>query len=235
MMSIGGLMMKKTILIADDEMSIRDIIKKYLENEGYAAISFDSGEKLLDYYLSNGGDMIILDIMMPGRNGYEICRELRKTSDVPIIIVSAKDEELDLILGLELGSDDYLAKPFSPRELIARVKSLFRRIDKTTKSIDDSIIFQDLTLYFKQRNIEKDHQEILFTKKEYDLLYFLIKNKNNVFNREQLIENIWGYDFIGETRIIDDVIKRIRKKLKECHSNVEITTVWGYGYKVKED
>lgn len=234
-MSTGGFMMNKTILIADDEKSIRDIIKKYLENEGYTAISFDTGEKLLDYYLSNGGDMIILDIMMPGRNGYEICRELRKTSDIPIIIVSAKDEELDLILGLELGSDDYLAKPFSPRELVARVKSLFRRIDKTSKVSDDSIHFQDLTIYFKQRNIIKDNQEILFTKKEYDLLYFLIKNKNNVFNREQLIENIWGYDFIGETRIIDDVIKRIRKKLKESHSNVEITTVWGYGYKIKED
>ncbi len=227
--------MNKTILIADDEKSIRDIIKKYLENEGYLAIGFDSGEKLLDYYLSNGGDMIILDIMMPGRNGYEICRELRKSSDIPIIIVSAKDEELDLILGLELGSDDYLAKPFSPRELVARVKSLFRRIDKTIKNNDDSIHFQDLTIYLKQRNILKDNQEILFTKKEYDLLYFLIKNKNNVFNRDQLIENIWGYDFIGETRIIDDVIKRIRKKLKEYHSNVEITTVWGYGYKVKED
>jgi DNA-binding response OmpR family regulator len=173
--------------------------------------------------------MLIIDIMMPGMDGYTLCRELRKISEVPIIIVSAKDEEIDRILGLELGSDDYMSKPFSPRELVARVKTIFRRIkdmdDNFAESPDNTISCLDITIFPDERKTLKDETELDLTPKEYDLLIYLIKNKNKVFTREQLINNIWGYDYIGDTRAIDDLVKKVRKKLTESASDLQITTV----------
>lgn len=225
--------MTKTILIADDEQNIREIIHQYLTSAGYQVYTFRGGEELYTHFMKQGGDMIILDIMMPGRDGYEICREIRKTSEVPIIFVSARDEELDRILGLELGSDDYLSKPFSPRELVVRVKNIFRRMDKSTPSKELILSVSDLTINPKQRSIIKGSNEIPMTRKEFDLLYHLSSHPGQAFSRDLLIEEVWGFEYIGESRIIDDVIKRVRKKLKAAESTLCITTLWGFGYKIE--
>ncbi len=227
----------KTIYIADDEKKIRDLISLYLTNEGYHIIGFKDGNSLLLKLTEKIPDMVILDIMMPGINGYDVCKEIRKKSNIPIIMVSAKDEPFDKILGIELGSDDYLAKPFSPRELVARVKNIFKRIGNASKIADsesNQLTVKDIIIYKDQRKIINGSGEILLTTKEFDLLLFLIENKNKVFNRSQLIDHVWGYEYVLETRLVDDVIKRIRKKLKDKGSILEITTVWGYGYKVEE-
>lgn len=222
----------KHIFVVDDERNIRDLIKKYLEREGFKATLFENGQNVLSELKRLQPDLIVLDIMMPGIDGFEICKEIRKTCDIPIIFVSARDEELDRILGLELGGDDYLSKPFSPRELVVRIKNIFKRLDKAMSTIIEEATIKDLKVYFTRRSIEKAGEELKLTTKEYELFEFLVKNKNMPFNREQLVEKIWGYDYIGDSRIIDDLIKRIRKKLTEIGSQVEIITVWGYGYKI---
>lgn len=230
--------MQKLIYIADDEENIRDLIKSYLEREGYEVIAFPDGESLLAAFQSKEPDMIVLDIMMPGINGLDVCREIRKVSEVPLILVSARDDTFDKVLGLELGSDDYLAKPFSPRELVARMKTVFRRIrDHSSDSMKESdekntIHVQDILIKPSQRSVFKDGREIEFTTKEFDLLLFLATHKNVVFNREQILDAVWGSDFYGDSRAVDDLIKRIRKKLSNAGSTLEIATVWGYGYKM---
>jgi DNA-binding response OmpR family regulator len=175
---------------------------------------------------------LVLDIMLPESDGLELCREIRKTSDVPIIFVSARDEEFDRILGLELGGDDYLSKPFSPRELMVRIKNIFKRLEKKVHTNEVSSSIKDITIYFERRCALKQGVELKLTTKEYELFEFLIRNKGMPFNRDQLVERIWGYDYIGESRIIDDLVKRIRKKLEVAESELEIITVWGYGYKI---
>jgi len=225
--------MYKKIFVVDNEKKIRNIIKIYLENEKYQVSTFESGEQLLKAFYDEVPDMIIIDIMLPGIDGLEVCKLIRKISDVPIIIVSAKDDTFDKILGIELGSDDYLVKPFSPRELVVRVKNIFRRIDKIEKKIDKTLNIMDIEVLIDERVIKKNNNIINLTTKEFDLFVFLAKNINKVFNRAQLIDKVWGYDFIAETRLVDDVIKRIRKKLKENKCELEIITVWGYGYKIE--
>lgn len=222
----------KKIFVVDDEKNIRDLIKKYLEKDGFEAILFNNGDNLLIEINRLKPDLIVLDIMMPGIDGLELCKEIRKTSDIPIIFVSAKDEELDRIIGLEIGADDYLSKPFSPRELVVRIKNIFKRLDKTAKVKNNKISIKDLEIFIERRVVEKNGKELKLTNKEYDLLTFLAKNKNIPFTREDLIEKIWGYDYIGDTRMIDDLVKRLRRKLKEIGSLAEISTVWGYGYRM---
>lgn len=222
----------KHIFVVDDERTIRDLIKKYLEKDGYKVTLFEDGQNVLNEYRRLVPDLMVLDIMMPGMDGLELCKELRKITDIPIIFVSARDEEFDRILGLELGGDDYLAKPFSPRELVVRVKNIFKRLEKNSAPKDSREVIKDITVYFDRRYVEKDGEELKLTTKEYDLLEFLVKNRNLPFNREQLVEKIWGYDYVGDSRIIDDLVKRIRKKLSEIGSQVEITTVWGFGYRI---
>jgi len=228
----------RLIYVVDDEIRIRELIKSYLENEGYRVVTFGNGEEALDSFRSNPSQMLIIDIMMPKMNGYDLCREVRKISKIPIIMVSAKDDEIDRILGLELGSDDYISKPFSPRELVVRVRNIFRRIEDKT-SIDPienkRVNICDITILFDERRVLKDDIEVKLTSKEYELFLYLVQNKNKVFNREQLITNVWGYDYIGDTRTIDDLVKRIRKKLQDMNSKIQITTVWGYGYKISEN
>ena len=231
-------MKNRLIYVVDDEQKIRDLIKTYLIREGYDVQVFGDGQTAYDSFLALVADMLIIDIMMPGMDGYSLCNEIRKISKVPIIMVSAKDDEIDRILGLELGSDDYIAKPFSPREMVARVKSIFRRIKDEPEKNDleqrECMSCKDVMIFPEERRIVVDNKEVEFTTKEYDLLLFLVKNKNKAFNREQLIRNIWGYDYLGDNRTIDDLIKRIRKKLSDVNSEIEITTVWGYGYKICE-
>jgi DNA-binding response OmpR family regulator len=222
----------KHIFVVDDEKSIRDLIKLYLEKENYKVTLFDSGKDILEEFRNQKPDLLVLDIMLPESDGLELCKEIRKTSDVPIVFVSARDEEFDRILGLELGGDDYLSKPFSPRELMVRIKNIFKRLEKKDYTKEDSISIKDITIHYERRCAMKLGVELKLTTKEYELFEFFIKNKGIPFNRDQLVEKIWGYDYIGESRIIDDLVKRIRKKLELVESELEIKTVWGYGYKI---
>lgn len=223
----------KHIFVIDDEKNIRDLIRKYLEKEGYTATLFECGENVLDSIDLLNPDLIVLDIMMEGISGIELCTKIRTKSQVPIIFVSARGEEFDRILGIEIGADDYLSKPFSPRELIVRIKNIFRRIDNASLSSDNNIIkVKDIKIDLDRRYVERDGEEIKFTTKEYDLFEFFAKNTKKPFSREMLIEKVWGYEYIGDERTIDDLVKRIRKKLKDINACLEITTVWGFGYRM---
>lgn len=229
--------MQKLIYVCDDEENIRELIRSYLLKEGYDVEIFKDGESLLEAINQKEPDMIVLDIMLPGISGLDICRELRKISDVPIILVSARDDTFDKVLGLELGSDDYIAKPFSPRELLARIKTVLRRVkEPASKKEPDpktsDIHIKDIVIKVNERVVCKGNETLDFTIKEYDLFLFLAANKNMVFNRDQLLTAVWGDDFYGDSRSVDDLVKRIRKKLAAVGSELEITTVWGYGYKI---
>jgi DNA-binding response OmpR family regulator len=225
--------MSKLIYVVDDEENIRELISKYLIKEGYRVESFENGESVINAVVKEEPDMMILDIMMPGIDGFEVTREIRRDSNIPIIFVSAKDEEFDRILGIELGGDDYLSKPFSPRELVARVKAIFRRVESTIEN-KNIISIEDAKILKSERRVIVKGEDIDFTTKEYELLQFLTENRNIVFTREQLLNGVWGYNYIGDERSIDDLVKRIRKKLKEKGSTLEIKTVWGYGYKIND-
>ncbi|KAB3531066.1 response regulator transcription factor [Alkaliphilus serpentinus] len=221
----------KKIFVVEDEFNIRDLIKRYLEKEGYNVITFQDGTLILQEIKRLKPDLLVLDIMLPGINGLELCKEIRKESNIPIIFVSARDEEFDRILGLEIGGDDYLSKPFSPRELVARVKNIFRRL-QTAIIEDKEIEVKDIKLFTSRRYVECNGEEIKLSNKEYELFEFLCKHQSIPFTREQLQEKVWGYEYICDSRIVDDLVKRLRKKLKEKESLVDIITVWGYGYKI---
>lgn len=222
----------KHIFVVDDEKNIRDVLQKYIENEGYKITLFSDGRNVYEEMQRLKPDLLIIDIMMPYVDGLELCKQIRRVSDLPIIFVSARDGEFDRILGLELGGDDYLTKPFSPRELMVRIKNIFKRMDKT--SVQAIIHVRDLTIDQERRYIEKDGQEIKLTTKEYDLFVFLARHKGKPFTREELLEMIWGYEYAGDGRLIDDLVKRIRKKLEMHQSSVELSTIWGYGYRLDE-
>jgi len=231
--------MPKLIFVIDDEKNIREIIRSYLEKENFSVMEFDTAEPALEAFSRYKPDMLIVDIMMPGMSGFELCNEIRKIDNTPIIIVSARDEELDRILGIEMGADHYMMKPFSPRELVARVKAVFRRVDGM---IEEKTVAEprccDLKIYPTQRRVVKvtdgGETEIAFTAMEYDFLYYMITNKNRAFTRNQLLTSIWDYQYVGDTRAVDDLVKRIRKKLDAAGTDFEIVTVWGYGYKVTD-
>ena len=232
--------MPKTIYVVDDEKDIREIVRSYLEKEGYAVNEYENGEDALAAFNEQAPDMLVIDIMMPGMSGFELCNEIRKKANTPIIIVSARDEELDRILGIEMGADDYIPKPFSPREMVARVKAVFRRIDGMHSDSAAALNphCRDLKIYPDERRVvkvsENGEEDLNFTAMEYNFINFMIANKNRVFTRDQLLTNIWEYQYIGDTRAVDDLVKRIRKKLDSHHTDFSIETVWGYGYKVTD-
>lgn len=233
----GDFMNQYLIYVCDDEENIRNIIESFLVNEGYGVETFDNGQSLINAFTKKSADMIIVDIMMPGIDGYTVCTSIRQLSNVPIIIVSAKDTEPDKIIGLNLGSDDYLTKPFSPLELVARVKSIFRRMDfdSMSNSADDKVVkIEDVKLYVDSNYAECNDKDLKLTVMEYNLLYYLIQKRNKAVSRNELLSRIWQFDEQVETRAPDDMIKRIRKKLKTASSNLSIETVWGYGYKIKD-
>lgn len=225
----------KRILVVDDEKRIRDIIVMYLLKEGYEVVDFDNADSAYEYMENNHIDLVVLDIMMRGTNGLDLCKKIRKTSEVPIIFVSARNEELDRILGLELGADDYLPKPFSVRELVIRIKNILRRTEGQFQQKNDYIFSRDLTIYPEQRIAKINDSELVLTTKEFEVLKYLIENKGYPLSRDKIIQNIWGYEYDGYDRNVDDTIKRLRKKLKEANSKVEVQTVWGFGYKVMAD
>ena len=227
--------MKHHIFIVEDDSNIRDIVAAYLKKEGYQISTVDNAEKAWELTRENAPDMWILDIMLPGMDGYELCKKIRQESEVPIIIISAKDEEVDKILGLELGSDDYLTKPFSPRELVARVKRLFKRVDsihvENEPQQNDLFEVGGLQLNVEDRRVFWKGQEVDVTAKEFDMLHILIRNKNRAFAREELLSLIWGEDYFGSDRAVDDLIKRLRKKI----NGLPVETVWGFGYRLRRD
>ncbi len=224
--------MSKTIYVADDEQNIRDIITGFLAKEGYTTFAFETGDELLAEFIKNPCDLVILDIMMPGRDGLTICNAIRQMHNVPIIIVSARDSELDRVTGITMGGDDYLIKPFSPMELVARVKAVFRRIDLEHMSASPAILgFGDITLNTDMRTAYQSEQQIDFTPTEFDLLAYMFNNSARAVSREELLKNVWKFDGEPDTRATDDVLKRLRKKL--VSTTVRITTVWGFGFKLE--
>ncbi|MDO5793701.1 MAG: response regulator transcription factor [Turicibacter sp.] len=228
----------KHIFVIDDDANIRQLILRYLEKEGYKVTAFENADSVLDAFNAMQPDALVLDIMMPGSmDGLDLCKKIRSVSQVPIIFVSAKDEAVDRIIGLELGADDYLSKPFSPRELLVRLKIIFRRIEPVMVTEQETSVYQikDLKIDDSKRVCTVNDTEVPLTNNEYMLLSYLVKNKNISFTRENLIQNIWGYDYVGESRMIDDLVKRLRKKLKSADAKVEITTVWGYGYRIDDN
>ncbi|MGR9048378.1 response regulator transcription factor [Halobacillus faecis] len=225
--------MNQMIGLVEDDPNIRDIVEGYLNKEGYQVIAVDTAEKAWDIFQEQTPDLWVLDIMLPGMDGYEFCKKIRQTSEVPIIIISAKDEEVDKILGLELGGDDYLTKPFSPRELVARAKRHLKRWQAMKSSADeggDTIVAGELELNDAERQAYFQGEEIEVTTKEFEMLKILASQENRAFAREELLIKVWGEDYYGSDRAVDDLIKRLRKKMKD----LPIETVWGHGYRLKE-
>lgn len=221
----------QTIWVVDDEKNIRELIRRYLEKEGFTVRTFTTAEELSSALVSSTPDMFILDIMLPGADGLALCREIRDNYDLPVIFVSARGEEFDRVLGLELGADDYLAKPFSPRELAVRVKNIFRRAQPADLS-KKQINLGNLSIFVDQRKVTVNGDEINLTAKEFDLLFLLAAEPKRSFSRALLLENVWGYVYEGDESAVDSTIKRVRKKLREKGTLPEITTVRGYGYRL---
>lgn len=226
----------KLIYVADDEKNIQELIMMFLKKEGYEVDTFSDGESLLHTFKKIPADMIILDIMMPKLDGLSLCTEIRKISNIPIIIISAKDSEADKIAGLMLGSDDYMTKPFSPVELMLRVKSIFRRIEleKTPKTLHADITVSDVTIFTEARYATCKGNDLKLTPMEFALLLYLFQNINKGISRDELLTKIWGFDNEVDTRATDDMIKRIRKKLLSVGSDLKIDTLWGYGFMIKD-
>ena len=229
---LGGFKMNYRIAVVEDDENIRHIVSTYLQKEGYDIELFESAEEAQKVRENNPPHMWVLDIMLPGMDGYEFCKRIRETSDVPIIIISAKDEEVDKIIGLELGGDDYLTKPFSPRELVARVRRLFARTYQTIKVENDTDIIKvdQLEINEDKRKVSWNNEEIEVTVKEFELLIMLAKNPERAFSREELLHHVWGNDYFGSDRAVDDLVKRIRKKIPE----INLDTVWGFGYRLSD-
>jgi len=221
------------ILIADDEAKMRELVKMYLVREGYMVSEAADGEQALSLLSNNTFELVILDIMMPKVDGLTVCKEIRKSLDIPVIMLTAKGEEIDRVLGFELGADDYVVKPFSPRELVARVKALLRRTSaKPSASTGAVLRFPGLEINNDSREVEVNGNRVNLTPKEFELLAFMAKNIGRVFTREQLLEYVWGYDFFGDLRTVDTHIKKLREKISRFSQAAGyITTVWGVGYK----
>ncbi len=237
---------KQKILIVDDDLNIAELISLYLTKECYETTIVQDGIAALESFKNNDYNLILLDLMLPGIDGYEVCREIRKTSNIPIIMLSAKGEIFDKVLGLELGADDYIIKPFDSKELVARVKAVLRRFNNTTPisvpvatpdtpsqpvATDSNIVkYTDLIINLSDYTVTYLGNNVDMPPKELELFYFLASHPNQVFTREQLLDNIWGYEYIGDTRTVDVHIKRLREKIKD-HKEWSLSTVWGIGYK----
>lgn len=226
------------VLVVDDDPNVREIIRLYFEKQHIEMLEAHDSATALEMVEKHSPDIIILDVMMPVVDGFETCREIRKRFDTPIIMLTAKGEEFDRVLGLELGADDYVTKPFSPRELIARIKAIFRRMQPRKPSDDAeaaaSYEFDGLTIHVERREVIAGDEKVTLRPKEFDLLAHMAKSPGSVFTREQLLEQVWGYDYIGDIRTVDVHVKKLREKLSPYKSDC-IATVWGIGYKFTVD
>ncbi len=227
----------KKILIVDDEKNICELIRLYVEKEGFLAVAANDGLEAIEKFEAEKPDLCLLDIMLPKKDGWQLCREIRAKSTVPVIMLTAKGELFDKVLGLELGADDYIVKPFEPKELLARIKAVLRRCEpKNASDLQTEagkISFDGLVIDRNTYEVYLENSKLEMPPKEFELLYFLAQNKNRVYTRDQLLNEIWGYEFFGDSRTVDVHIKRIREKLESDNAKQawQIKTVWGVGYK----
>ncbi|MBE6693454.1 MAG: response regulator transcription factor [Ruminococcaceae bacterium] len=225
-------MMDTKILVVDDDPNISDLLKIYFENEGYEVKVASDGAESVNYFKMYEPDLVLLDIMLPKKDGWQVCREIREISSKPIIMISAKGEVFDKVLGLELGADDYVVKPFDIKELSARVKAVLRRCQMHTNQNDDEVIkFDNIEISKQKYELKLGGKSIDIPPKELELLYFLASNYNRVFTRDQLLDKVWGFDYLGDSRTVDVHVKRLREKLEGVSDKWVLKTVWGVGYK----
>ena len=219
------------ILVVDDEKNIVELVRLYMEKEGFETICAYTGQEAISSFQKENPDLIILDLMLPETDGWQVCREIRKTSQVPIIMLTAKSETFDKVLGLELGADDYMTKPFDAKELVARVKAVLRRSHSPAAQIENQVAFKNLSVNIENYELYIFDKQVDAPPKEIELLYFLASNPNRVYTREQLLEEVWGFDYFGDSRTVDVHIKRLREKLEGAEDGWQLKTVWGVGYK----
>lgn len=223
------------ILLVEDEDRIREMVKEYLENAGFSVTEASDGAEALDMFGSSEFDMLVLDVMLPKVDGWSVCREIRRVSSIPILMLTARGEEYDRLFGFELGVDDYIVKPFSPKELVARMKAVLRRSRTPSGNVftADMFEYKDLTVNMSSRKVTIDSKSIDMTPREFDLLSFFVKNRDRVFTREQLLNKVWGYEFGGDYRTVDTHVKMLRESLGKYRSL--LVTVWGVGYKFEAE
>ena len=219
------------ILIADDDRNITELLRLYIEKEGFSTIIAYDGKDAITKFKTENPDLIVLDVMMPEADGWQVCKEIRKTSEKPIIMLTAKGETFDKVLGLELGADDYMVKPFDTKELMARIKAVLRRYDSKESVCEDEVIYENISVNLANYELKLEGKIIEIPPKELELLHFLASNPNRVFTREQLLEEVWGFDYFGDSRTVDVHIKRLREKIENVTGNWTLKTVWGVGYK----
>ena len=227
--------MEHSIYLADDEKSIRELLHSFLASDGYTVRSFENGDALLEAFRQEPAELVILDIMMPGTDGLAVCRELRSVSDIPIILLTAKDSELDYVMGISQGSDDYLTKPFRPTILLMKVKALLRRVemDRGKTAAEDELHYGDIRYSATENVIFYGAAPVSLTQTELRLLSYMMKQPEKAYSREELLSAVWGFDSEVETRVTDETLRRIRKKLLQAGSTVSVSTIWGFGYKLK--
>ncbi len=224
--------MQYKILIVDDDENICELLRLYLEKDGFDTIVANDGEQAVDFASKYSPDLILLDIMLPKLDGWQVCREIRKTSETPIIMLTAKGETFDKILGLELGADDYVSKPFDTKEVIARIKAVLRRSHEKDKSSQiDEVRYDKLRINLTNYELEVNGVKIDTPPKELELIYHLASNPNRVYTRDQLLDEVWGFDYYGDSRTVDVHVKRLREKLENVSDEWCLKTVWGVGYK----
>lgn len=230
-------MAQEKILVADDDRNICELLRLYLEKEGYTAILASDGEEALQKFKDEKPNLILLDIMMPKLDGWQVCREVRKTSNIPIIMLSAKGETFDKVLGLELGADDYVVKPFEAKEIVARIKAVLRRtVQQNDQPEIKEVNYDKLSVNMTKYELKVDGNVVDTPPKELELLYHLASNPNRVYTRDQLLDEVWGFEYYGDSRTVDVHVKRLREKLEGVSDQWSLKTVWGVGYKfeVKE-
>ncbi len=227
----GAVIMKK-ILIADDNIQITKILSLFAKKEGFEPVAAYDGNEVIDYFNKEHFEIILLDVMMPKKDGFEICREIRKVSNIPIIMITARGEDFERIMGLDIGADDYIVKPFSGDEVMARIRAVLRRLERTEQNSSDYISYDNLKVCLERGLVSIDGHQVTLTKKELEILWLLLANKGKIFSRDNLLNSLWGYDYYGDNRTVDSHIKRLRAKLDAFgHQNWQIKTIWGMGYK----
>ena len=224
------------ILIVDDDKNICELLRLYIEKEGFETSIANDGKRALNQFASFSPDLVLLDIMLPELDGWQVCREIRKTSSCPIIMLTAKGEVFDKVLGLELGADDYVVKPFESKEVVARINAVLRRIGKNENSSKKEVTYENLSINLANYELKVNGAQVDTPPKEMELIFHLASNPNRVFTRDQLLDEVWGFDYYGDSRTVDVHVKRLREKLEGVSEKWALKTVWGVGYKfeVKE-
>ena len=224
-------MSNQRVLVVDDDKNICELIRLYLEKEGFSVVIANDGQTAVDLFKENTPSVVLLDVMLPKMDGFQVCREIRRISNIPIIMLTAKGETFDKVLGLELGADDYMVKPFENKELVARIKAVLRRYDPKDNK-DKEVVYPNIVINLSNYELKIKGTPVDIPPKELELLYFLATNPNKVFTREQLLETVWGFDYFGDSRTVDVHVKRLREKLELAgEQNWQLKTVWGVGYK----